>query len=124
VNYTFRPKRITVRFFRNPNGREPVREWLKERAEADRKTIGEHLKEIEFTWPVGFPLVTKMDSKLWEVRIPIREGICRIFFTVYKRDMVLVHGIIKKSQKTPVKELEMAQKRCRVVWTEGENEET
>jgi phage-related protein len=123
MDYALRPKKITVRFFRTSNGREPVRDWLKERDKAEREMIGERLKKIEFTWPVGYPLVTKLDSRLWEVRIPIRDGICRIFFTVYKRDMMLLHGIIKKSQKTPAKELEVAQKRSHIVWMEGENNE-
>jgi phage-related protein len=104
------------------SGKEPVKDWLKEQTREDKRTIGEHIKEIEFTWPVGYPQVTKMDNKLWEARIQIREKICRIFFTVYKRDMVLVHSIIKKSQKTPGKDLELAKKRCRMVWTGGENE--
>jgi phage-related protein len=57
------------------------------------------------------PLVRKMEPKLWELRSSIPDGIARVFFTVWKDDIVALHGFIKKSQKTPDNELEVAQRR-------------
>jgi hypothetical protein len=75
------PKRLPVCFYRF--GREPVREWLKTLEPEDRKTIGEDVKDVEFSWPIGMPLVRAMGGGLWEVRSSLRRGrIARIFFCV------------------------------------------
>jgi hypothetical protein len=50
-------KRLPARFYRSDSGREPVREWLKSLDEADRRIIGEDIKDVEFAWPIGMPLV-------------------------------------------------------------------
>jgi hypothetical protein len=52
-----RLKRLPAYFYRLGSGREPVREWLKELESEDRKTIGEDIKDVEFSWPIGMPLV-------------------------------------------------------------------
>ena len=104
-------KRISVVFYRSSAGNEPVREWLKGLSFADKKAIGEDIKAVEIAWPIGLPLVRKLDSDLWEVRSQLAGRISRVFFTVWERYMVLLHGFIKKSQKTPPAELELARKR-------------
>jgi len=50
-------KKITVRFYRNESGTEPVREWLQHLDKVDRFAIGQDIKTIEFGWPLGMPLV-------------------------------------------------------------------
>ncbi len=97
---------LNVVFFRNQSGREPVREWLQELVKGDRKDIGEDIRLVQFRWPLGMPLVRKLEADLWEVRINLELGrIARVFFTVHKDEMALLHGFIKKSQKTPLREL-------------------
>lgn len=76
-----------------------------------RKTIGEDIKTLQFGWPVGMPLARKMEGDLWELRSSLTTGIARTFFTIYERNMVLLHGFLKKSQKTPPKELTIAKRR-------------
>jgi phage-related protein len=116
-------KVLTVRFYKTPSGNEPVREWLKLRTSEEKKAIGEDIKVVEYTWPVGYPQVVKMDKDLWEVRTNLPNGISRVFFTIWKRYMVLLHSIIKKTQKTPQQELETAKKRRNNVMSGGiENE--
>ena len=61
-------KKIAVVFYRTPAGNEPVREWLKDLPQVDKKAIGEDIKAVELTWPVGLPLVRKIEADLWEVR--------------------------------------------------------
>ena len=98
-------------FFKTPAGNEPVRDWLKLRSSEEKKAIGEDIKAVEFSWPVGYPQVTKLDKDLWEIRTNLPDGICRVFFTIWERYMVLLHCIIKKSQKTPKQDLDLAKKR-------------
>ena len=103
---------MTVSFFKTPAGNEPVRDWLKLRTPEEKRAIGEDIKAVEFSWPVGYPQVAKLDKDLWEVRTNFPNGICRVFFTVWKQQMVLLHSIIKKTQKTPKQDLDHA-KKCR-----------
>jgi phage-related protein len=106
---------LEVRFFQTTAGKEPVREWLKGLLKEDRQSIGEDIKTAQFGWPLGMPLVRKLEKNLWEVRTPITNGIARVIFTVIGNQMVLLHGFIKKSQKTPKNELETARKRLKLV---------
>lgn len=103
---------LSVRFFRTAAGREPVREWLKELPPSDRQRIGEDIKTVQYGWPMGMPLVEKVEANLWTVRSrDLTLGIARTFFTVDGSLMILLHGFIKKSQKIPQEELELARKR-------------
>ena len=77
----------------------------------DRRAIGEDIKTAQFGWPIGMPLIRKIERGLWEVRSDVKDGIARVFFTVEDDLMVLLHSFIKKSQKTPDKELETARRR-------------
>jgi phage-related protein len=107
-------KRLPARFYRSDAGREPVREWLKALDLADRKAIGEDVKDVEFSWPIGMPLVRTLGNDLWEVRSSLRRGrIARVIFCVEQGSMVLLHGFMKKTQKTPQRDIDLALKRRR-----------
>lgn len=73
---------LDVRFFKTDGSTEPVRDWLLELSATDRKTIGEDIKTVQFCWPLGMPLVRKLDKDLWEVRIHLESRIARVLFTV------------------------------------------
>jgi len=103
--------RLEARFFRTTAGTEPVREWLKLLEQVDRKSIGEDIKTVQFGWPLGMPLVRKLETNLWEVRSNLKDRIARVVFTVHDNTMILLHGFIKKAQKTPATDLNMARKR-------------
>ena len=90
-----------------------MRDWLRELSATDRKTIGEDIKTVQFGWPLGMPLVRKLDKDLWEVRIRLEGRIARVLFTVSTGRIVLLHGFIKKSQATPKPELDLAKDRMR-----------
>ena len=90
-------------------GREPVRDWLREMERDDRKAIGEDIKLVQFRWPLGMPLVRKIEADLWEVRSRLGNGrVSRLFFTVHGDKLILLHGFIKKSPKIPNQELKLA----------------
>ncbi len=76
-------KRLPAFFYCSPSGREPIRAWLRGLEPEDRRIIGEDVKDVEFAWPIGMPLVR----------------------------MVLLHGFVKKTQKTPKKDFDLALKR-------------
>jgi phage-related protein len=108
------PKRLPACFYRTLTGREPVREWLRELPAADRKIVGEDIKDVEFSWPLGMPLVRSLGRGLWEVRSTLTQGrIARVIFSVEDGQMFLLHGFIKKTQETPQSELDLALKRMK-----------
>jgi len=102
---------LDVVFYRTTAGNEPVREWLKRLPRQDRRAIGEDIKTAQYGWPLGMPLIRKLDRGLWEVRSITSTGIARVFFTVKEGLIILLHGFVKKSQKTPQNELDTARRR-------------
>lgn len=103
--------RLEVVFYRTAAGREPVREWLKKLPREDRRSIGIDLKTVQFGWPLGMPLVRKLEPGIWEVRSDLDRRIARTLFTVADERMVLLHGFIKKSQKTSAADIQLARSR-------------
>jgi phage-related protein len=105
-------KKITVVFYQTPAGNEPVREWLKSLIADDRLIVGTDIKTVEFGWPIGMPVARPLGSGLYEVRSNISDGkIARVIFSIVDSYMVLLNGFIKKSQKTPKEEIDLAIKR-------------
>ena len=114
-----RPK-LAARFFRTGIGREPVREWLKGLGEDDRKAIGDDILTVQYGWPLGMPLVRKIEDGLWEIRSDISNGIARVLFTMVEGEtIVLLHGFVKKSQKLPSTELATARRRHALLIQKG-----
>lgn len=105
-----------VVFYRTSADNEPVREWLKMLPPEDRKIIGDDLKTAQYGWPIGMPLIRKLEPGLWEVRSRLQHSTARVIFTVSDDTMVLLHGFIKKSEKTPVQELQLARQRLRSLY--------
>ena len=92
---------LSVHFYRNTAGKEPVRNWLTDELPSEaRKAIGTDIKTVQLGWPIGMPVVRKMESGLWEVRSRIPEGTARVFFTIVETRMVLLHGFVKKTRTT------------------------
>lgn len=107
-------KRLPAKFFRSANGSEPVKVWLKTLDREDCRIIGSDIKDVEFSFPIGLPLCRSLSGykDLWEVRSKITGGkIARVIFYISNGEMILLHGFIKKSQKTPKKEIDLAVKR-------------
>lgn len=104
---------LSILFYRSEAGSEPVRDWLKTLSAMDKKTIGEDIKTVQYGWPLGMPLVRKLDKDLWEVRIHLVGRIARLLFTTHQGVMVLLHGFIKKTQATPQEDLKLAHERLK-----------
>jgi phage-related protein len=103
-------KRVPAIFYRTEAGGEPVRDWLKGLSSEDRKRIGEDIKTVEFGWPIGMPVCKPLGDGIHEVRTSLAQNrIARVLFYIDKKGrMVLLHGFIKKTQKMPEEELELA----------------
>lgn len=105
-------QRAPLVFYAKAAGKEPVREWLRGLDEGDRLAVGQDLQRLQWRWPVGMPLFRNLGDSLWEVRSTLPSGrIARVIFYVFRGVLVALHGFIKKSQKTPKSDLELAQKR-------------
>ena len=105
-------RRVPAIFFRTESGGEPLREWLKSLQPEDRKLIGEDIKTVEFGWPIGMPVCRSLGDGICEIRTHLTQGrIARVLFYIdAKRRMVLLHGFVKKTQKTPLNDLELARR--------------
>lgn len=109
-----RLKPVSLFFWRTLSGREVVRDWLREMSPEDRAVIGTDLRTLQFGWPIGMPLVRSLSGGLWELRssLPSRREV-RLLFAAGDDMLVVLHGFIKKTQKTPPGELALALKRMK-----------
>ena len=111
------PSRLTeipLVFYRTSGGAEPVLEWLRSLPAEDRRAIGTDLATVQFGWPVGMPLCRSLGEGLWEVRSKLpRRRIARLLFFVHEGRIGVVHGFIKKTQKTPPDDLDLARRRMK-----------
>jgi phage-related protein len=107
-----RPKKIAARFFVSATGRKPVREWLLGLSDEDRRAIGYDIQTVEFGWPVGMPVCRPLGAGLWEVRSSLNGNqIARVIFCMRDGEMILLHGFIKKTQKSPQADIALAASR-------------
>lgn len=107
-------KKLPAAFYSTASGNEPVREWLKGLSGEDRRTLGQDIATAEFGWPVGMPLCRSLGKGLFEIRSDISgKRIARVIFAVIDEQMVLLHGFVKKTQKTPKPDLDLATRRLK-----------
>lgn len=107
--------KYNVHFYRNEQGEEPVRDYLNELVKKKDKDSRIKLNKIRdyvkilriYGTRAGEPYVKHIEGDIWELR-PLRD---RIFFVAWINDsFVLLHQFIKKTQKTPKREIKQAQK--------------
>jgi phage-related protein len=111
-----RKQKLQIVFYATANEREPVREWLKSLDKPDRIAIGTDILAVQMGWPLGLPLCDSLGNGLWEVRskLPGRR-IARVIFAFDAGAIVLLNGFMKKTQKTPANEIDLAVKRLKEV---------
>ena len=102
-------KTIKAKFYTTKSGNAPVLDWLRSLNDEDKRIIGKAIAKCEFQWPIGPPTVKRLTKGLYEIRTDLTGSkIARIFFTVGKGIMLLLHAIIKKTQKTPKAAIDLA----------------
>ena len=105
-------KKLPARFYVSATGRKPVREWILELPDADRHTVGKDVQKVEFGWPLGRPHCASLGAGLWEVRSTLDSNrIARVIFCMGEGHMILLHGFVKKTQKTPQADIGVTPKR-------------
>ena len=103
----------SIRFYKDKDGREPLKEYLKELgAKTDKNSrinfnkIRDYTKILsEYGTRAGEPYVKHLDGEIWELR-PLRNRI--LFFAYDGKQYILLSHFIKKTQKTPKREIEKA----------------
>lgn len=103
--------RLEAYFYRTGTGNEPVRIWLKTLTKEDRKSIGDDVAYMQYKWPIGKPQVDHLRGPVWEVRTSLGNRIARTLFAVDNGCLILLHGFIKKTQKTAASDIDLAEKR-------------
>jgi phage-related protein len=111
-------KRLKAEFFATEAGSEPVRTFLTDAlSRQDRRRVGHDIRTVEYGWPVGMPVCRDLRNGLLEVRTRLDDRICRVLFAIYGDRMVLLHAFIKKTNKTPKRDLDTALQRKRQLET-------
>jgi phage-related protein len=114
------PPKLEAVFFATAMGREPVREWLLRLERPDRKQIGADIAYVQWKWPMGKPHVDHLQGGVWEVRSNLKDRIARVLFAVSGSEMILLHGFVKKTQRTQAGDLALAAAR----WKEWQDAQT
>jgi phage-related protein len=109
-------KKLPAIFYQTHQGTRPAREFLMALSPEDRRIIGEDIATVEYGWPVRKPTCAPMGLSLWEVRSNLPNNrIARMLFTPHEGQMVLLHGFVKKTQKTPEAAIDIARDRMKEV---------
>lgn len=104
--------KIPLVFYRTAGGNEPVRDWLRAMDRTDRLEIGADLQRVQYRWPVGMPLCRALGHGLWELRTELSgRTISRVFIGFHRGTLYALHAFIKKTQRTPDRELAIARRR-------------
>ena len=90
-----------VVFYRTDAGNEPALDWFRALEPEERRIVGFDLRVLQLGFPMGMPLCKSLGDGLWELRSTLPKRIARVPFFIDRQSFIVVHGFIKKSQKTP-----------------------
>lgn len=114
-------KKIHAEFFLSDQGVEPVRKTLKELGRPIKTQVGDDIRFVELNWRVDRPYVDRLRSgkgefekSIYEARHTVEGKEYRTLFFIYEARMVLVHLFQKKTQKTPLQEIDVAWQRMKI----------
>jgi phage-related protein len=107
---------LPVVFYQTAGGAVPVRAWLRELDREDRRQLGLDLLRVQENWPIGMPLCKSLGGGLWEVRSSLQGGrTARLIFCLHAGEIYILHGFIKKTQKTPAHNMALVRKRMKEI---------
>lgn len=107
---------IEIVFYRTESGRSPIEEFLDSLSGKQAKKVLWVLRLIQELDSVPSQYLKKLvnTDDTWEVRVQVGNDIFRILgFLADDSLMVLTNGFAKKTQKTPIQEIELAEQRKR-----------
>jgi len=98
----------------------PVEEFINDLGKENKKAQVKILRSLmllaEYGLDLGFPYISNVANKLWELRVPFGNNHYRILFTIAsKRIIILLHAFTKKTGKIPERELKIAYQRLTIV---------
>lgn len=105
-----------ARFYKTPTDREIVLEWIRTFSKEDQKTLGRDLQKVQFGFPLGLPLCRALGQGLWEIRSTLSDRVetrMIFYFDSPLQAVVVLHGFVKKTRKTPKTEIDIALHRKR-----------
>lgn len=102
-----------VEYYRDSKGKEPVAEFIDALSNEARAKVFRTIKLLkDYGVLLKEPYTRQVKSKIRELKIRDSGGAIRIFyFTFTGKRLILLHGFVKKTEKTPLKQIEMAEKR-------------
>ncbi|MGN6489391.1 MAG: type II toxin-antitoxin system RelE/ParE family toxin [Devosia sp.] len=103
----------SVVFYKTEAGNEPALDWFRALEPEERRIVGYELRLLQVGFPMGLPRCRALGDDLFELRCTLPNKIARVLFFLDGHSFIVVHGFIKKSQKTPSAELETARARQR-----------
>lgn len=102
-------KRWSIFYYISPGGANPVKDFLDARPTAKVKAfrIFQNIKEYGLT--TAIPHIKRLvDTPLWEIRILGEDSVRILYITRQEKKIVLLHAFVKKTDKTPSKEIKIA----------------
>jgi phage-related protein len=104
---------LAAKFYVTDAGGDPVRDWFKALNRADKKAMGKAVQRVQIGWPVGRPLCAPLGRGLYEVRQDLSDNRTgRVLFCFAgEGTIVLLHAFIKKAQRIPQPDIDLARKR-------------
>jgi len=109
------PAKTKIYYYISPSGRNPAKNFIDSLAKNQKAKIlrvFQYIREYGIRVPIQHIKKVKQ-TPFWEIRTLGKDNIRIIYAVVYKKDLLVIHGFIKKKQKTPKKELETALNRYR-----------
>lgn len=100
-----------IRDLQTPRGENLIESFIVKQEQPTKAKITRMILILKQYGPnLGMPYSKKIDKDLWELRISGKEAI-RVFYTVRKNEIILLHIFKKKTEKIPQKELKLAKQR-------------
>lgn len=103
----------TVEYYRDKEGSEPAAEFIEALSNEAKVRVFRIIKLLkEYGVLIKEPYTRQVRGKIRELRIKDNQGAIRILYLTYTgKRFILLHGFVKKTDKTPVNEIEIAEKR-------------
>ena len=103
----------TIEYYRDSEDKEPAKQFIDSLPEKARAQV---IRKIELLGKYGVllkePYARHIRGKIWELRIMAGKGYIRVFYFSYTgRRLILLHAFLKKTDKTPPAEIDVAEKR-------------
>lgn len=103
-------KKVNVYYYIDPQGENPISEFLDSLSKQQQSNILRILSYIQiYGLTTAIPHLKKVTgTPFWEIRILGKDNIRVIYVSIYQTDILLLHGFVKKKQKTPTRDIELA----------------